>query len=167
MASTSGTNTKYGRDAADFGLQEDFAAYQNEYYGAYGENPTIINYHYEKDEKMFNAHAYQKGGRVLHMLRKYTGDTAFFKALNQYLVKYRFGTAELSNLRMEFEEVTGEDLNWFFNQWFHRSGHPDLGISHNYDSSGKSAGAHRQSIPGISRSVHSAGCSRYLYRGKS
>ena len=39
----------------------------------------------------------------------------------------------MHELRLAFEEVTGEDLNWFFNQWFYASGHPDLEIEYSYD----------------------------------
>ena len=33
-------------------------------------------------------------------------------------------SAEIHDLRLAFEETTGEDLNWFFNQWFLGKGHP-------------------------------------------
>ena len=61
-----------------------------------------------------------------HMLRKYVGDDAFFASLKLYLEDNKFQAVEIHNLRLAFEEVTGEDLNWFFNQWFLNSGHPDL-----------------------------------------
>jgi len=58
------------------------------------------------------------------MLRNYLGDEAFFKGLNNYLTTNKYKSAEVHNLRMAFEEVTGEDLNWFFDQWFLSKGHP-------------------------------------------
>jgi aminopeptidase N len=64
------------------------------------------------------------------MLRYSVGDEAFFTILKNYLTKYRFGTAEIHDLRLVAEEVTGRDLNWFFNQWYFNTGHPDLVISH-------------------------------------
>ena len=67
---------------------------------------------------MFDGHSYNKGGRILHMLRAYLGDKAFFKGLNKYLTDNKYTAAEVHHLRMAFEEVSGEDLNWFFNQWF-------------------------------------------------
>jgi aminopeptidase N len=81
---------------------------------------------------MFDSHSYAKGGRILHMLRKYVGDEAFFESLNYYLKKNEFSDVEIHNLRLAFEEVTGEDLNWFFNQWFLSPGHPELEVSHQY-----------------------------------
>jgi aminopeptidase N len=60
------------------------------------------------------------------MLRRHLGDEAFFKSLNHYLKKHAFQSVEVHDLRIAFEEVTGLDLNWFFNQWFLASGHPTL-----------------------------------------
>jgi aminopeptidase N len=39
-----------------------------------------------------------------------------------------FQAAEYTNLRLAFEKVSGEDLNWFFNQWYLDKGHPSLSI---------------------------------------
>jgi aminopeptidase N len=66
------------------------------------------------------------------MLRRYVGDEAFFASLNVYLKTNAFKTAEIHNLRMAFEEVTGEDLNWFFNQWFLTAGHARLDVEDYY-----------------------------------
>jgi aminopeptidase N len=92
----------------------------------------MIRYFYENPDHMFDSHSYAKGGRILHMLRNYVGDEAFFKSLSHYLKKKQFGTAELADLRLAFEEITGKDLNWFFDQWFYRPGHPELIVSHHY-----------------------------------
>ncbi|MCS6819101.1 MAG: hypothetical protein RMJ53_07910, partial [Chitinophagales bacterium] len=54
------------------------------------------------------------------------GDDAFFKSLEYYLKTNAFRAVEIHHLRLAFEEVTGRDLNWFFNQWFMNSGHPNI-----------------------------------------
>ena len=97
----------------------------------------IVNYYYEDAHDIFDELRYEKGGRVLHMLRYYVGDDAFFKSLNKYLVNNKFKNAELSDLRKAFEEITGEDLNWFFNQWWFEKGHPVLDITHNFNEKNK------------------------------
>src|SRR5690606_7607393 len=93
----------------------------------------LIRYDYVAREDMFDRHSYQKGGAVLHMLRKYVGDEAFFEALKVYLTENKFQAAEIAHLRLAFEKVTGEDLHWFFDQWFLQKGHPHLETSWNYD----------------------------------
>lgn len=89
----------------------------------------LIRFQYENPEDMFDNHSYAKGGRVLHMLRNYLGDEAFFSSLHHYLEKNAFSTVEIHDLRLAFEAVTGRDLNWFFNQWFLSSGHPILDVT--------------------------------------
>jgi len=39
----------------------------------------------------------------------------------------------MPQLRMAFEEVTGEDLHWFFDQWFSKSGHPELTVETTFE----------------------------------
>lgn len=121
---------KYGRDDADRLNQEDLAVYL--YYKTHND-PPLIRYYYNDREDVYDAISYNKGGRVLHMLRKYTGDDAFFAALHLYLKRNKFSSVEIHNLRLAFEEVTGEDLNWFFNQWFMESGSPVLDIRYNWN----------------------------------
>jgi len=121
---------KYGREEADYALNNDLNNYLRE---ARNKQVDLIRFNYDDQEQMFDSHSYAKGGRVLHMLRKYTGDSAFFASLNLYLERNRFKSVEIHNLRLAFEEVTGEDMNWFFNQWFLDKGHPSLKINYDYD----------------------------------
>ena len=100
-------------------------------------NEPIVNYYYDTPHDVFDNIRYEKGGGVLHMLRNYLGDAAFFTAIHKYLSQYKFENTELSDLRKCFEEVSGEDLNWFFNQWWLSKGHPILEITHKYDEKNK------------------------------
>ncbi len=121
---------KYGRDAADEHSQESREQYFSE---ALRKKEPLIRFQYEDREDMFDRHSYNKGGQVLHMLRKYVGDAAFFASLKLYLETNKFKSVEIHNLRLAFEQVTGEDLNWFFNQWFLSPGHAELTIKTSYD----------------------------------
>lgn len=123
---------KYGSDAAGYLLQSDLNKYLAE---SKRKQVELIRFYYNDQEEMFDRHTYEKGGRILHMLRSYVGDSAFFDALKLYLNTNKFSSAEIHQLRLAFEEVTGEDLNWFFNQWFFKPGHPDLLISYYYNDS--------------------------------
>ncbi len=121
---------KYGRDEADYAGQSDLNSYLRE---ARNKQVDLIRFNYKRPDDMFDNHSYAKGGRVLHMLRKYTGDEAFFASLKLYLERNKFKSVEIHNLRLAFEEVTGEDLNWFFNEWFLDKGHPSLKIDYSFD----------------------------------
>ena len=123
---------KYGRDAADHGRKNQVAGYMNQAVMGGSMHP-LIHYGYDDKEDMFDAHSYNKGGAILHMLRAYLGDEAFFAGLKKFLIDNSYSSVEAHNLRLAFEAVSGEDLNWFFNQWFFTKGHPDLEISKSYD----------------------------------
>lgn len=120
---------KYGRDEADYHGENELNEY---FYEARTKQEPLIRFHFTDKEDMFDRHSYNKGGRVLHYLRSVVGDEAFFASLNLYLNSNNYKTAEIHNLRLAFEEVTGRDLNWFFNQYFLSSGHPELEVKHTY-----------------------------------
>ncbi len=120
---------KYGKD------EGNLVAYNalNQYFAeAQEKQEPLIRYRYLDKEDMFDSHSYAKGGRILHLLRNQVGDEAFFESLKQYLTKKAFKNTEIDDLRIAFERVTGEDLHWFFDQWFMKSGHPVLQVSHDY-----------------------------------
>src|SRR5690606_37213696 len=118
-----------GMDPADMHHVRSLEDYFSE---AEEKQVDLIRYYYDTGEDMFDHHSYAKGGRVLHMLRKYLGDEAFFASLNLYLTKHAYSSVEIHDLRMAFEEVSGRDMNWFFNRWFMASGHPVLDIRFDY-----------------------------------
>jgi aminopeptidase N len=120
---------KYGQDAADEFWQTEWEQYLNE---SYTKREPLIRYYYRDKEDMFDSHSYAKGGLILNMLRHILGDDAFFASLRYYLKKHQYGKAEIHDLRLAFEEVTGMDLNWFYDQWFMNPGHPELEVTHAY-----------------------------------
>lgn len=121
---------KYGQNDADEARYEDLKDYLEE---AENKREPLIRYYYADKEEMFDNHSYAKGALILTMLRKYIGEEAFFKSLNVYLRKNEYKNAEIHQLRLAFEEVTGEDLNWFFDQWFLQGGHPEIEITEKYE----------------------------------
>ncbi len=71
------------------------------------------------------------------MLRSVVGDQAFFAAIccvaiHAYLEAHRHANATTGDLQAAFEEVTGEDLDWFFEQWTRKSGHPEYEVRRTY-----------------------------------
>ncbi len=123
-----------GKDAADDHSAQSRAGY---FAQSTQKQVDLVRFDYAEREDMFDAFSYNKGGQIIHMLRKYVGDDAFFASLKLYLEKNKFKTAEAHDLRLAFEEVTGEDLNWFFNEWYFSKGHPVLDITKSYDAATK------------------------------
>ena len=127
---------KYGADAAYEHNLEDMQGYLQ----SGGEQKNLVRFHYADKEDMFDGVSYNKGGRILNMLRNFLGDEAFFKSLNNYLTTNKFKAGEAGQLRLAFEETTGMDMNWFWNQWYYGSGHPKLKIDYLYnDAAGKAS----------------------------
>ncbi|SHL87611.1 M1 family metallopeptidase [Chryseobacterium polytrichastri] len=121
---------KYGKDQADYHQLEDVDRYIH--------NPSdfkknLVRFNYESREDVFDLVTYQKGGGILHMLRNYLGDDAFFAGMNDYLKTNEYQNAEAHQLRLSFEKVSGKDLNWFFNQWYFGSGNPKLNYSSTFE----------------------------------
>ena len=120
---------KYGKEDANALLHENNLVYLN----GQNSNKSLVRFNYRDREDLFDLVSYNKGGAVLHMLRNYLGDNAFFKGLNIYLTEFKYKSAEVHDLRLVFEKLTGKDLNWFFNQWFYNTSHPQIEISYDYN----------------------------------
>ncbi len=121
---------KNGKDAGD---AQNFGDMQGYLQGPGNPAKDLVRFHYADKEDVFDGVSYNKGGRILHMLRNYVGDDAFFKSLNNYLTTNKFKAGEAGLLRLAFEETTGKDMNWFWNQWYYGSGHPIVKIDYKYD----------------------------------
>ena len=133
---------RHGLDEAEFqALQEAAGYFASADQGGYH---NLVWFDYKSREDMFDGHSYNKGGRILHMLRKYIGDEAFFLGLKNYLKQNQFKAAEFHQLRLAFEDVSGEDLNWFFNQWYLGKGHPILDVSYATDANTVSITVHQK-----------------------
>ena len=134
---------KYGQDVADEHFYQRIQGYL--------ENPerwkeSLIRFRYADKGEMFDGVTYQKGGRILDMLRHFLGNAAFYKGLHLYLTAHAFGNADAQQLRLAMEEASGLDLNWFFNQWFYGAGHPVLDIAYHWDSATKTQNVYLRQI---------------------
>jgi aminopeptidase N len=87
--------------------------------------------------ELLNANSYQKGGWVLHMLRRQLGDTLFWKGIRTYYSRYSGKNAVTGDLCKVMEEVSGKNLQPFFQQWLFRAGQPKLDITWQYNTGKK------------------------------
>jgi aminopeptidase N len=119
-----------GRDEADVELLGDADSYLAES-GRY--QRAIVCRQYEEPIDLFDAHLYEKGGRVLHMLRHEVGDDAFWRAMGIYAQRHAHGSVETRDLARAVEEASGRNLDRFFDQWVGTPGHPELEGSWEWD----------------------------------
>jgi len=122
---------KYGKDTAIAMLKEDRQQAIN--FGKSNPLPVVNN---TKDYMaLLNANSYQKGGWVLHMLRRQLGDSVFIKSIQTYYSMYGGKTADSKDLQNVFEAVAGINLEQFFIQWLYVNENLSLKIEWKYDAS--------------------------------
>jgi aminopeptidase N len=85
---------------------------------------TITNYN-----RLLSTNSYQKASWVLHMLREKLGDEVFFAGLQKYYHDFRNSTALTHDFRKAMEDVSGENLKPFFNEWLRQPGQPQITVS--------------------------------------
>jgi aminopeptidase N len=121
---------KYGKAAADELAYADLQIYIA---ASQINDPQLVRYYYDSREEVFDAITYNKGGAILRYMNIVMGDAAFDKAMNIYLTKNALHSTEAAHWRMAVEEATGQDWNWFFNEWYYHAGHPVLKVNYNYN----------------------------------
>ena len=96
----------------------------------------IVNTEISDFNQVLNTNSYQKGSWVLHMLREKIGTAAFIQGVQTYYERFKFGNALTADLQAVMEEVSGQNLEPFFQQWVFQAGHPQLKISYQNNPSG-------------------------------
>ncbi len=134
---------KYGPDEADAHSYTAMLSYLRD---PDNKAKNLVRFNYDDKEDMFDAVTYQKGGRILNMLRNYLGKDAFYKGLNIYLKTNAFKNGEAQQLRLALEQASGRDLNWFFNQWYYGAGNPELKIGYKWDEASKTQTVYLQQV---------------------
>ena len=124
-----------GEDEGALNLANKLAAYLREAKTRYIR--PIVSDRYDKPGDMFDSHSYPKGARVIHMLRTILGDEAFFKTLSVFLHRFAFQPAETADFIRTVKDVTGRNLDWFFDQWLFKPGHPVFDIGAQWDAKRK------------------------------
>jgi aminopeptidase N len=127
---------RLGRD--EF-LYRDVKSNQDAYYGSWKQNirRPIVTANYVNKDAMFDNYSYPRGGAVLHMLRRYLGEDNWWRSIKHYLTKYAHQPVQTEQFRIAIEETTGQPMDWFFEQWLYRMGHPVFNVTRGYDAATK------------------------------
>lgn len=88
---------------------------------------------------LFDRHLYEKGSLVLHALRGVLGDDQFFRSLKRYCQAHQHGSVITQDLIDAIAAETGRNLEWFFDQWVYKPGHPKFKVSWRWDEATNSA----------------------------
>jgi aminopeptidase N len=120
-----------GQDEADQHRLADLESYLGEVRERYARPIVARRFHAPMD--LFDRHLYEKGGLVLHELRRRVGEVLFVRALRHYVARHRHGVVETVDLARAFEEATGHNLDRVFDQYVHSPGHPELKVEVRYE----------------------------------
>src|SRR6187399_2659214 len=97
------------------------------------QGPIHLGYrlgHIKNDPRVYRAIVYNKGAAVLHMLRRFVGDEAFFLGLQRFYVTARFDKAGTEDFRRAMEAESNVSLERFFEDWIYQSALPRLKVSY-------------------------------------
>jgi len=75
-------------------------------------------------DTMFTRAVYRRGAMTLQALREKIGDDAFFQILRTWVAQHRYGTATTEQFIALSEQISGQNLDAFFQTWLYTSGKP-------------------------------------------
>ena len=90
------------------------------------QNDFPLNKFKSRHDSPSEAIGYGKTSMVFHMLRRKVGDEQFTRAFQVFYRNNKFKRASFDDIRKSFEEVSGKDLKWYFDQWINRTGAPKI-----------------------------------------
>lgn len=117
----------YGIDEGKINLWKKKQSYLNEYRNSYSR--PMVHPYWEYPNQNFDSHIYPRGAAVLHMLRVILGDKIFKEFQTVFLNKFAFGNPDTQDLIDVVNQVSKQDLSWFFQQWVLSAGHPQIDIN--------------------------------------
>jgi aminopeptidase N len=120
-----------GEDEGALNLEQKKASYLAEARNRYV-RPIVFN-RYNEPWEIMDAHSYPKGAAVLHMLRFVLGDRPFFRVLGGFLNRFAFKNVDTHDFMTVVKDATGKNLDWFFEQWIYKPGHPVFDVSAAWD----------------------------------
>ena len=120
-----------GEDEGAWNLHRKKEAYLREARERY-QRPIVFD-RWTHPNQNFDGHTYPKAAAVIHMLRFVLGDAGFFRALTHFLEKHAYQAVQTEDLVVAIKESTGQNLDWFFEQWIRRPGHPVFDVSWTWD----------------------------------
>jgi len=106
--------------------------------GRHYRRPLVTNVYHDPMD-VFDRHLYEKGSLVLHMIRHVLGDDLWWKSIRHYLATHSGKVVTTADFQRSIEEATGRNLDWFFDQWVYKAGHPEFKVAYEWDDGAKQA----------------------------
>jgi aminopeptidase N len=125
------TRAEAGEDAGAWNLEGKRNQYLNEAHNKYI-RPIVFD-RYDNPGDNFDSHTYPKGANVLHLLRHILGDDTFFRVLSTFLHENAFKPVDTHDFMKAVKEVSGKNMDWFFDEFIFRPGHPVFEVTQSWD----------------------------------
>jgi aminopeptidase N len=93
----------------------------------------IVTHVYREAIELYDRHLYEKGACVYHMIRAELGDELFFKTIHTFVQDHAHQTVETVDLLRAIDKATGRNLQFLFDQYVFRGGHPDYKVAYSWD----------------------------------
>jgi aminopeptidase N len=119
-----------GDDELEWKLDQSRASYLREDRERY--RRPLVTARYVSPVRMFDAHTYDKGALVLHMLRELVGEEGWWEGLRTYLTRHALGTVTSRDLEAAFEDASGVQLGTLFDQFVYGAGYPEIKVRWEY-----------------------------------
>jgi aminopeptidase N len=119
-----------GDDELAWKLDQSRASYLREDRERY--RRPLVTARYVSPLRMFDAHTYDKGALVLHMLRDLVGEEGWWEGMRTYLKRHAFGTVTSRDLETAFEDASGVQLETLFDQFVYGAGYPEIEVRWEY-----------------------------------
>jgi aminopeptidase N len=120
-----------GADEGALNLQNKIDAYLREGHTRY-ERPIVFN-RWDVPNDNFDRHTYQKAAAVLSMLSWVMGEENFRRALVYFLRRNAYQSVDTHDLQNAITASTGQVMDWFFDEWVYKAGHPVFDVSSSWD----------------------------------
>jgi aminopeptidase N len=110
--------------------------------------PTVYNRYYDPVE-IFGTYIYPRGASMLHMLRFFLGDTLFERGIQYYVHEFKHKNVDTHDFANAMSEATGYNVNWFFDEWLYKAGHPVFDVDYSYDPGNRTVLMHVKQVQSV------------------
>ncbi len=121
---------KFGHDEGEYDRLGEMRSYF--YANKRWARPTVYH-HYYVPMDLFDGHVYAKGSLILNMMQDHLGDAAFWRSVQHYAKVNQYKNVETQDLKKAIEEISGQNLDWFFKQWVYEPGYPEYDVKWSYN----------------------------------
>ncbi len=106
-----------------------YTTYVYSYYAGKEYEPAVMTPTIYLTSDIYFMLNYGKGEQILRLLEMQLGKDMFKKCLKEFINRWKYKHPTPYDFFNTFNDISGQDLTWFWKSWFFEQGIPDLSIS--------------------------------------